>query len=128
MAGSKQQKTMFLIVRDITERLHCRIVWTLEVYIISKSHVNTLLEEISVLYYLNTETFPVAQKVPKLQKVLTARRLYHRDVAVCLPCKGLFLWPLWQAGQWARWMVWCVSETDGVTERWGLLPLLLKLV
>lgn len=87
MAGSKQQKTMFLAVRDMSERLHHRILWTLKVYIILKSHIDTSLEENSVLYYLNTDMFPLAQEVPKLQKLLNAKRFYHRDFIGCLPCK-----------------------------------------
>lgn len=65
----------------MAERLHHGTFWTWNVYTILKSRVEILLEGNSVLCDSNTEIFPLAEKVSKLQKLLGAKRLYHRELS-----------------------------------------------
>lgn len=101
----------------MAERLHHRIIWTWKVYIFLEGHVEVLLEGNSALCYSNTEIFCLAEKVSKLQKLLSAKRLYHREISLCVyPGKARSaFWVLWQAGQWAQCVAGCISETDGMT-------------
>lgn len=53
----------------MAERLHHGRLWTLKVCTILKGRVEILLEGNSVLCYSNTEIFPLAGKISKLQKI-----------------------------------------------------------
>lgn len=90
--------------------------------------LDTLLDKNFVLYYLNIETFPLAQKVPKLQKLLNARRLYHRGITTCLPCKGIFAFGHYGSQDSELSGGDAIAQRLMEWERERLLPLSLKLV
>lgn len=109
MAGSKQQKLMHGRGDSPEDPLDMKSFYT-----ILKSHVEILLEGSSVLRYSNTGIFPLARKVSKLQKLLSAKRLYHRKryILCVYPAEAyLAFWVLWQAGQWAHCVAAYISET-----------------
>lgn len=63
----------------MAERLHHRRLWTWKVYTILKSHAEILLEGNSGLCYSNTEIFPQAGKVSKLQKISECQKVVSQQ-------------------------------------------------